>query len=97
MKVDELLPYLKQHNVSLKQSLLGEKHRPHPICSVEIPKSDSGLMLFGIPPAVDRMVQKAIAQVLFPISEKEFFDYSYGFRPVCNVHQSIKKAEQYIN
>jgi RNA-directed DNA polymerase len=97
MKVDELLPYLKQHGESLKQSLLEGKYRPHPVRRVEIPKPDGGIRLLGIPTAVDRMIQQAIAQVLSPIFELEFSNYSYGFRPGRNAHQAIKQAEQYIN
>jgi retron-type reverse transcriptase len=31
MKVDELLPYLKQHGETLKQTLLEGKYRPQPV------------------------------------------------------------------
>ena len=97
MKVDELLPYLKQHGESLKQSLLEGKYRPDPVRRVEIPKPDGGKRLLGIPTAVDRMIQQAIAQVLSPIFEKEFSRYSYGFRPGRNAHQAIEQAQEYIN
>ena len=97
MKVDELLPYLKQHGEDLKQSLLEGKYRPQPVRRVEIPKPEGGKRLLGIPTVVDRMIQQAIAQVLSPIFEKEFSNYSYGFRPGRNAHQAINQAEQYIN
>jgi RNA-directed DNA polymerase len=80
MKVEELLPYLKQHGENLKQTLLEGKYRPQPVRRVEIPKPDGGIRLLGIPTAVDRMIQQAIAQVLSPIFEKEFSNNSYGFR-----------------
>ena len=97
MKVEELLPYLKQHGESLKQSLLAGNYRPQPVRRVEIPKPDGGIRLLGIPTVVDRMIQQAIAQVLSPIFEKEFSKHSYGFRPGCNAHQAIEQAEHYIN
>jgi len=97
MKVDELLPYLKQHGENLKQSILEGKYRPQPVRRVEIPKPDGGIRLLGIPTAIDRMIQQAIAQVLSPIFEKEFSRYSYGFRPGCNAHQAIEQAQCYIN
>jgi RNA-directed DNA polymerase len=97
MKVEELLPYLKQHGENIKQILLEGKYRPQPVRRVEISKPDGGIRLLGIPTVVDRMIQKAIAQVLSPIFEKEFSNYSYGFRPGRSAHQAIKQAEQYIN
>jgi RNA-directed DNA polymerase len=97
MKVEELLPYLKEHGDSLKQSLLEGKYRPHPVRRVEIAKPDGGIRLLGIPTVCDRMIQQALAQVLSPIFEIEFSNYSYGFRPGRNAHQAIKQAEQYIN
>jgi len=51
----------------------------------------------GIPTTVDQMIQQAIAQVLSPIFEKEFSEYSYGFRPGRNAHQAIEQASHYIN
>jgi group II intron reverse transcriptase/maturase len=97
MKVEELLSYLKQHGENLKQTLQEGKYRPQPVLRVEIPKPEGGKRLLGIPTAVDRMIQQAIAQVLSPIFEKEFSEYSYGFRPGRNAHQAIEQAQQYIN
>jgi RNA-directed DNA polymerase len=59
MKVDELLPYLKQNGESLKASILEGTYRPSPVRRVEIPKPDGGKRLLGIPTAIDRMIQQA--------------------------------------
>jgi len=97
MKVEELLLYLKQHGDDLRQTLLEGKYRPQPVRRVEIPKPEGGVRLLGIPTAVDRMIQQALAQVLSPIFETEFSNYSYGFRPGRNAHQAIEQAQHYIN
>ena len=51
----------------------------------------------GIPTAVDRMLQQAIAQILTLIFDPEFSDSSFGFRPGRSAHQAIKRAQVYMN
>ena len=98
MKVDELLSYLKQHGDQIKHDLLESKYRPQPVRRVEIPKPDvGGVRLLGVPTVVDRVIQQAIAQVLPPVFDREFSDYSYGFRPGKSAHDAIKQAQVYIN
>ena len=48
MKVDELLPFLKQSGEAIKQRLLEGTYRPIPVRRVEIPKPDGGVRLLGI-------------------------------------------------
>lgn len=97
MKVDELLQYLKENGASLRQSLLEGSYKPNPVRRVEIPKPDGKKRPLGIPTAVDRVIQQAIAQVLNPIFEEEFSDNSYGFRPNRSAHQAILKCKEYMD
>jgi RNA-directed DNA polymerase len=98
MTVEELLPYLKQHGDQIRGDLLKGKYRPRPVRRVEIPKPDGGgVRLLGVPTVIDRMIQQAIAQVLTPVFEKEFSQYSYGFRPGRSAHDAIKQAQVFIN
>jgi len=97
MKVDELLQYLKENGDSLRQSILEGTYKPNPVRRVEIPKQDGKKRPLGIPTAVDRVIQQAIAQVLSPIFEEKFSDNSYGFRPNRSAHQAILKCKQYMD
>ncbi len=96
MKVDELLPYLKQHGAAIRQAILQGSYAPTPVRRVEIPKSDGGVRLLGIPTVLGRMIQQAIAQVLTPIFDPGFSDMSYGFRPGRSAKEAVTKAKEYI-
>ena len=50
----------------------------------------------GIPSVTDRLIQQAISQVLTPIFDPEFSDFSYGFRPGRSAHGAVYKVRDYI-
>lgn len=97
MKVSEAYSYIKLHGKELIQSIKEGKYKPKPVKRVEIPKPDGGVRLLGIPTVIDRIIQQAIAQVLTPIFEPLFSEYSYGFRPNRDCHRAVNKAKEYIN
>lgn len=96
MRVEELKPHLKQNWEQIKQVLLTGSYKPKPVRRIEIPKSDGGIRLLGIPTVLDRFIQQAMLQVLTPIFEPIFSEYSYGFRPGRSTHQAVYQAQRYI-
>lgn len=46
----------------------------------------------GIPTALDRTIQQAIAQPIADIYEVIFSEYSYGFRPGRSCYDAIRQA-----
>ena len=96
MRVEELLPNLKQHGEAIRQSILKGTYVPRPVRRVEIPKPDGGVRQLGIPTVVDRLMQQAIAQVLNSVFDKGFSPNSYGFRPGRSAHQAIRAARKHI-
>lgn len=91
---------LRQHIVenwhSIREAIFKGTYEPMPVRRVEIPKSDGGVRLLGIPTVKDRLIQQAIAQVLSKIYDPMFSEHSYGFRPNRSAHDAVRKAKGYI-
>lgn len=95
--VDELKRYLKENKDELRQRIRTRKYQPQAALRVEIPKENGKMRMLGIPTVVDRVVQQAIHQVLSPIFEKQFSEFSYGFRPKRSCEMAIIKSLEILN
>lgn len=93
MSVSELHDYLDAHIDTLRQEILEGHYKPNPVRRVEIPKKEKGkVRLLGIPTVVDRCIQQAITQVLTPVFEPQFSEFSFGFRPHRSAHDALLVA-----
>jgi len=95
MTVNDLMPWLVENANELISRIKAGKYRPKPVLRVEIPKPEGGTRLLGIPTVIDRMIQQAISQVLTPIYEQQFSEYSYGFRTGRSAHDAVILAKSY--
>ena len=68
----------------------GGAYRAPPVRRVEIPKPGGGTRPLGIAALADKVVQKAVVDVILtPIYEVEFLGFSYGFRPGRGAHDAL--------
>ena len=98
MSVEELLAHLKAHGSEIVENIKAGKYTPQPVRRVMIPKEEKGKFRpLGIPTAIDRWIQQAIAQILSAEYESVFSDHSHGFRPARSCQTAREEVLRHAN
>lgn len=93
--IDEVNAYGYLLNISQRIENLhtrlksGQYHAPN-IRRVWIDKGEGKKRPLGISTTEDKIVQRAVTDILNLIFEQDFYDFSYGFRPKRGAHQALK-------
>ena len=80
---------LEERLQDLSHRLKRGAYRANPVLRAYIPKRGDGQRPIGIPTLEDKVVERAVAEVLGVIYELDFLGFSYGFRPKRNAHQAV--------
>jgi RNA-directed DNA polymerase len=96
MTVNQLGECLWRELSRIREELLAGSYRPKPVRKVDIPKPGGGFRSLGIPTVLDRWIQQALTQVLTPLFDPGFSEWSFGFRPGRGTHGAVMQAQQHI-
>lgn len=80
---------LEAHLRDLHERLHRGAYRARPSRRVYIPKADGRKRPLGIAAVEDKIVQRAVVEVMNTIYEQDFLGFSYGFRPGRSQHQAL--------
>jgi RNA-directed DNA polymerase len=92
--VEQYAEYRERYLPKLSEALHGQTWKPKAIKRKAIPKPGSNeTRPLGIPCVEDRVVQTALRQVLEPVFEREFHEYSFGFRPGRGCKDALRMVD----
>jgi RNA-directed DNA polymerase len=80
---------LEANLVELHQRVHRGSYRAKPSRRAYIAKADGRLRPLGIAALEDKIVQRAVVEVLGAVYEVDFLGFSYGFRPGRSPHQAL--------
>jgi RNA-directed DNA polymerase len=83
----------RQNIQELHERLKSRSYQVQPLRRVYIPKEDGKAQRpISIPALEDKIVQKAMVDLLSPVYEQDFLDCSYGFRPGRGAQEALDEV-----
>jgi RNA-directed DNA polymerase len=93
---EEFEEHLLVETRRLSEQIQAQTYRPQAVRRVHIPKPGrpNETRPLGIPTVRDRVVQRAIVNVIEPILDHQFHERSFGFRHERGAHDALRIVEQ---
>ena len=76
---------------TIVEELKSKKYKAKLVKRVNIPKGNGKTRPLGLPALRDKIVQKAVANILEAIYEQDFLKCSYGYRPNVGAQKAVKE------
>src|ERR1039457_4096222 len=95
MQAADLEKHLEAHWEKIRAKLLDGIYVPTPVRRMEIKKQSGGVRMLGIPTVMDRFIQQLLLQVMTPVFEPMFSDYSFGFRPGRSAADALRASQEF--
>jgi group II intron reverse transcriptase/maturase len=96
MRVSELDKYLEHNRDALVKTILQKQYEPNLVQEVDIVNYKGKVRTISKLSALDRLLARAIHQVLYPTISRTFSSYSYAYQEQKGLLDAVKKAAEYI-
>lgn len=78
--------------VRLAKDVRSNRYKPGRLRRRRIPKREAGQWrILRIPTVTDRILQRAVLEVLYPVFEARFLDCSFGYRPGRGLENAVER------
>jgi group II intron reverse transcriptase/maturase len=78
--------------INLAAAVRGNRYKPGKLRRKRISKNRGpGYRTLRIPTVTDRVLQRAVLQILYPIFEPRFLDCSFGYRPGRSLQDAVRR------
>ncbi|MFE6446841.1 hypothetical protein [Nocardiopsis dassonvillei] len=78
----------------LSEQLSSGEYEPGPVVAIEVPKSSGGTRLLAIPAVRDRIVERAVLEVIEPFLDPVLSPWSFAYRSGLGVNDAIRALTQ---
>ena len=83
---------LPKHLSQLSRELVEERYYPLPVQTFTMKKTNGNTREISVLALKDRIVQRAVCDLITPIYEAKFLDCSFGYRPNRGVPQAVAQV-----